>query len=227
MFAKWNRILEVQTFSGMEEAAEKTVDLLRSGNVALSGGSTYGSLFARWAALNPDCSGTRFFPVDERQVPLKDPASNWRKAYEDLLVPLHRTADLSHHASSAAAYKKILNSYFLGFLPVFDVVFLGMGEDGHTASLFPGGEYLDDDIEIVLETEAPSPPVKRVSLGPTVLTSAHQVVVIVAGKYKTWALKQFMEGNREIPLTRILEKREHSLLLLEESLYRAVEKERE
>ena len=225
MFSKWNKVLKIETFSDFSHAAEKTVGLLTRGNVALSGGSTYTKLFPRWAALKPDCSGSRFFPVDERQVPLKDPASNWSHAYEDLLIPLNRTADLAHHPGSGADYKKILNSYFLGFLPVFDVVFLGMGEDGHTASLFPGGDYLDDDIEIVLETEAPDPPVKRISLGPMVLTSAHQAVVIVAGKYKTWALKQFLEGNREIPLTRILENREHSLLLIEEALYLTVKSE--
>ena len=220
MYTKWNDRLEIKTFTDFRDVAEKTIHFLDKGNIALSGGSTYSSLYPHWGAMKPDCSQIRFFPADEREVPMKDTASNWRMVYEKLLIPTRRVADVAHHASSLSGYKKILNSYFLGFLPVFDVIFLGMGEDGHTASLFPGGEYLDDDIEMVLETEAPAPPVKRLSLAPLVIHSAHQVVVVIAGEYKAWALKQFIEGNREIPLTRVLEKRDHTFVFIQEILWK-------
>ncbi len=219
MLEKWKTSLEIITFKEMSEVAEKTVHFLEKGNIALSGGSTYSALFPHWGQLKPDCSLSRFFPADERHVPMKDTASNWRMVYEELLIAVKRVQDVAHHAPSVQAYKKLLNSYFLGFFPVFDVIFLGLGEDGHTASLFPGGEYLDDDIEIVLETEAPNPPVQRISLSPMVIHSAHQVIVVISGEYKSWAFKQFMDGNREIPLTRVLEKREHSILYVEENLW--------
>ncbi|MBI9101186.1 MAG: 6-phosphogluconolactonase [Spirochaetales bacterium] len=220
MYEKWKDRLTIETFKDYSEAAEKTIHFLHQGNIALSGGSTYASLYPYWGKLKPDCSQVRFFPADERQVPMKDPASNWRMVYEKLLIATKRVSDVAHHASTPAAYKKILNSYFLGFLPVFDVIFLGMGEDGHTASLFPGGDYLDDDIETVLETDAPSPPVKRISLSPLVIHSAHQVVVVIAGEYKAWALKQVLEGNQEIPLTRVLQQRDKTLFFVQEDLWK-------
>lgn len=84
-------------FTSLHQVARETLPLLESGNIALSGGSTYAALFPLWAALKPDCSRARFFPADERIVPLKDPASNWRKAYESLLVPVKRAQDVSHY----------------------------------------------------------------------------------------------------------------------------------
>lgn len=205
-------------FTSLQEVAQKTLPLLEDGNIALSGGSTYAALFPLWAGLKPDCRKARFFPADERMVPLKDPASNWREAYESLLLPVKRAQDVSHHPSSADKYNGILETYFLGFFPVFDVIFLGMGEDGHIASLFPGGDYWEETTPAAIETESPIPPIRRISLSPELIVKAHKVVVIIAGESKGRALKQVFKGNREIPLVKILAKRKNSTLYVEETL---------
>lgn len=95
-----------------------------------------------------------------------------------------------------------------------------MGEDGHTASLFAGGSYWEGETPAVIETESPVPPTRRISLSPEVIVKAHKVVVVITGEYKAWALKQLFEGNREIPLVKILERRKHTTLYVEEGLLR-------
>jgi len=215
---QWPYQGDLRPFDSLQEVARETVPYLETGNIALSGGSTYGDLFPLWAELKPDCTGSRFFPADERMVPLKDPASNWRKAYESFLVPVKRAQDVGHFPVSADGYNGVINSYFLGFFPVFDVIFLGMGEDGHTASLFPGGTYWDEENTAAIETESPVPPTRRISLSPEVIVKAHHVVVIIAGEYKLWAVKQVFEKNQEIPLVKILEKRKNSLVYLHSGL---------
>ena len=153
-----NASAEIISFKNYSSLAKATEPFIKKGFVALSGGNTYSRLFQYWTELKPDCSKASFFPVDERVVPFDDPQSNWGNAYRNFLIPINREDDKSNFAQSAAQYYSILKSKFKCNLPVFDVIFLGVGDDGHTASLFPGQPSLEDSTSVVLETISPKPP---------------------------------------------------------------------
>lgn len=188
----------------LHEVAVETLPYLRNATVALSGGSTYARLFREWAGMGTDCPTSSFFPVDERRVPFDDPRSNWGTAYREFLRHVGRSSDRRHFAQSAQALEEVLHRSFKRWPPVFDVVFLGAGEDGHTASLFPGGAYLDDSSSVVLETTSPKPPISRVTLAPRVLMWARTLVGVVFGAQKQKVAKALIRGDRSVPFVRIL-----------------------
>jgi 6-phosphogluconolactonase/glucosamine-6-phosphate isomerase/deaminase len=90
-------------------------------------------------------------------------------------------------------------------MPEFDLVFLGVGGDGHTASLFPGSPHLDDYESWVLQTESPNPPRKRITLGMGAICGARQVVIIVMGQDKRDIVQKMLEGEEVLPIVRVLE----------------------
>jgi 6-phosphogluconolactonase len=195
---------QIRAFDTFAELAEKTVPLLRSGSIALSGGTTFSALYPRWRALAPDCSAATFFPVDERMVPFDDAQSNWGAAYREFLAPVGRMLDKKHHVRSVPQYTAMLRRHFSVLPPIFDTIFLGAGTDGHTASLFPGEPYLADITSIVLRTRSPEPPRDRITLGPVVLTSARILVAIIAGKGKEGVVAAIRRGDRSAPIVDIL-----------------------
>ncbi len=161
-------------------AAQQTVEAGRSFNVALSGGSTPKRLFKLLAAEpyrdRVPWDGVHLFWGDERTVPPDHPESNFGAADEALLSKLclpeeniHRIrAELRDPEEAAADYEAELRRHFglaEAELPRFDLAYLGMGADGHTASLFPGTEALEERRHLAV---APSPSGSR-SSAPTVL----------------------------------------------------------
>jgi 6-phosphogluconolactonase len=208
----------VTEFDSFETLARLTLPYLSKGAIALSGGSTYGRLFPLWADQSPDCSQATFFPVDERLVGFSDPLSNWGAAYRDFLSRVGRQADKAHFASSAEQYRAMLNAHFRRRMPVFDAVFLGVGDDGHTASLFPGEPYLDDVQTIVLETESPRPPVKRITLAMAPLAAAKTLIVIIAGQEKKPVCEKLFSSDPSLPITKVLSRRARSLIYIERDL---------
>jgi 6-phosphogluconolactonase len=209
---------EIRLLGGWKECAERTAGYLAAGNIALSGGTTYSSLYPYWLSLGPDCSGASFYPVDERAVAFESEESNWGTAFREFLLPLGKAADRGHFASSARAYREILERHFAPPVPVFDTVFLGVGADGHTAGLFPGGPCLHDTESWVLETESPRPPFRRITLGPAVLAAARTAIIIVAGPGKHTAARAILEKDPRLPIVRVLSSRSRSLLFMEKNL---------
>jgi 6-phosphogluconolactonase len=207
----------MRPYATLEEVASETLPLISRGAVAVSGGSTYAALFPLWAALEPVCPGVSFWPVDERVVPFGDPASNWGTADSLLLQPLGRGADAAHFARSAAEFEEALHAE-LGTPPCFDCVFLGVGSDGHTASLFPGGSYLHDRSSDVLSTQSPKPPTERISLAPRVLTGARHLVAVVAGQEKAGVVRGMLQGDLDLPIVRILVEHPSPVVYVERSL---------
>lgn len=220
MFINNQSSVTVEYFSDYAHCADITIPLLCKGAIALSGGSTYREMFCRWSCLSPDISSASFFPVDERLVPFDSPESNWGAAYRLFLKPLGKEPDKLHAADSVSHYQTLLFSHFGTPVPVFDVIFLGVGDDGHTAGLFPGAPYLNDNESIVLETTSPQPPVARITLGPRVLIAAKKVVVIIAGENKKEIVKRIFNLDIKMPIMRILSQRAHSILYIEKSLLR-------
>ena len=130
------------------DIAEAAADLFlrqRPRTVVLAGGRTPRPLYARLAREEYDWSAVDVFFGDERCVPPDHPDSNFRMADEALLsmVPA-RVHRMPGETCDAAGYEEELRAVFGNGLPTFDLVFLGMGPDGHTASLFPGDPALEE-----------------------------------------------------------------------------------
>ncbi len=181
--------------------------------VALAGGSTPLPLY-RLLAAEPLCeripwSRVHLFWGDERAVPPDDPDSNYGAALRELLtkVPLpaenvHRMpADQTDLERAAHEYADRLRLHLpldtAGY-PRFHLILLGIGTDGHTASLFPGTHELENTVAWVVTTVAPGeadkPAARRMTLTLPVLNQAHQVIFLVTGKEKAAVLKQVVLG---------------------------------
>ena len=176
--------------------------------VALAGGATPNTLYELLAADyrgSPSWQATHVFWGDERHVPPDHQDSNFRAAFETLLrrvaVPrehVHRIrGELPNAADAAADYELTLRRAFaLGEtgVPVFDLVLLGMGTDGHTASLFPDNAALHERDRLVLAAWVPQMRTLRVTLTLPVFNSASAVVFLVSGAEKAEALRAVLEG---------------------------------
>jgi 6-phosphogluconolactonase len=159
----------------------------------------------------------RFFPVDERKVPFGDAQSNWKACCEELLFPAGLGDQKAHHAVSAAQYEALLRREFPEGPVVFDQVFLGMGEDGHTASLFPGGDYLKDRKSVALDVVGPKPPPQRVTLALKPLWDCKTLVAVALGASKAPMVRRLREADMSLPITLALAGHGDSVLLLDKA----------
>lgn len=166
--------------------------------VALSGGTTPVKAYERLAPLVEDWSAVDVFLADERCVPYESDDSNARLVDEALGADrgyvLHRLPDRGGAPERARAY-----AHDLGDAPL-DVVLLGLGEDGHTASLFPRHPALEADGVTVGVLDSPKPPPERVSLTLPALQAARGIVLLVTGEGKSEALARTLaEPSVEAP----------------------------
>ena len=181
-------------------AAERFVSL-RPRTVALAGGSTPRPLYERLATCSFSWLETHIFFGDERCVPPGHEASNYRMAREALLSKVPATVHrMPGETCDAGAYEEELSKVFGLGLPQLDLVLLGLGEDGHTASLFPGDPALDVTDRWVVRVERPD--YARLTLTLPVLSAAKAVVFLVSGASKRAALQQLLSGA-DIPAARV------------------------
>jgi 6-phosphogluconolactonase len=192
-------------------------------NLALAGGSTPVGLY-RLLAQAPyretmDWSRTFIYFTDERCVPPDHTDSNYRMVRETLLdhvaIPpanIFRMAGELDPAQAAAFYETILRQDFSlrgRSRPRFDLILLGMGDDGHTASLFPDTPATRKERRLVMPTEAPAqarPAVPRLTLTYAVLNAAANVMFLVAGAGKAAAVQAVLseaEPDRDLPARRV------------------------
>jgi 6-phosphogluconolactonase len=169
-------------------------------SIALAGGHTPAKLYALWAekykAQTP-WSAVHVFFGDERFVPEDDLLSNYRMARETLLsqvsIPKENVHPMPTNFPSpekaAEAYEVELRKYFGENTPAFDVQLLGLGVEGHTASLFPGSTALDDTQHWVDAVTVPAEPPQRLTLTPVVLNQGLNTFFLVAGANKREILK--------------------------------------
>ena len=175
--------------------------------VALAGGSTPRLLY-EWLVAAPgiDWGQTEVFFSDERCVPPEHPDSNYGMTRATLLrhVParVHRVRGELDPAAAAAAYAGDLVQT-LGPQPAFDLLLLGLGTDGHTASLFPGSPALA--VTDQLAVAAPGPGSSRVTLTVPVLRAAAETLVLVAGAGKAAILRQALyDATSDLPIQRVI-----------------------
>jgi len=178
-------------------------------SIALSGGSTPKSLFnllATNARTVLPWDRTFFFWVDERHVPPTDPDSNYRMANEAMLskVPVPAgnvfriAAENPDAAAAAEAYEQTLRKFFRlepGQVPIFDLILLGMGPDGHTASLFPGTAGLQEKSRLVIANWVEKLKTSRLTLTLPVLNAARSVAFLISGTDKAPALHAVLESG--------------------------------
>ncbi|GAX62421.1 6-phosphogluconolactonase/glucosamine-6-phosphate isomerase/deaminase [Candidatus Scalindua japonica] len=186
-------------------------------NVVLSGGSTPGGVFSLLASDSNrdqvDWGRIHIFWGDERMVPPEHNDSNFRMARETLLDHIkisdknvHRIRGEIAPELAAAEYVELLNDHFKGSLPCFDLVLLGLGEDGHTASLFPETDAVEESEKNVVAVFVPKLDTWRVTLTLAVINAAREVLFLVSGKSKSEIIQRIISTKqpvKELPATMV------------------------
>ena len=177
--------------------------------VALSGGSTPKRMYEILASEYRDripWESVQFFFSDERHVPPDHPDSNYGMAYRALLsrIPAppwnaHRLAtELEDPVQAAENGETILQQVFRvsgSEIPRFDLILLGLGKDGHTASLFPGSEALKETTRLMTSTWVESVRANRITLTLPVINRAAEVHFLISGPDKAPALRELLQGD--------------------------------
>ena len=190
-------------------AASEAVSQHGRFTIALSGGSTPRSLYhllATNARSSLPWDRMFFFWGDERHVPPTDPDSNYRMADETLLSKIPVTpgnvfrvpAENPDASAAAAAYEQTLLKFFAlqpGQFPRLDLILLGLGPDGHTASIFPGTPALHEKSRLVVANWVEKFKTNRITLTLPVLNAAYCVAFLVSGTEKAAALRAVLESD--------------------------------
>ncbi len=175
-------------------------------SVCLSGGSTPKRMFKLLATDawkdKVDWSKLFIFWGDERSVPQNSPDSNsgeaMRLLFDQVPIPKEHIFAINGSLDPIAAaedYETTLETFFGDHEPVFDLCFLGMGDDGHTASLFPYTEILYEDEYWVKEVFVEKLDTTRISLTPEIINQAARIVFLIGGKNKADVLKEVLTGD--------------------------------
>lgn len=187
------------------EKAKQAVSIKECFSVVLAGGSTpkepYRLLASKDYADQVDWSKVHIFWGDERCVPPNDSDSNYRMARETFInklpIPtsnIYRIEGERKPSDAARYYQERLKEFFVG-KPQFDLILLGMGEDGHTASLFPGTEALLNTKDWVTANYIEKISTWRITLTPQVINQAGNIIFIVSGEKKAETLYKVLQGE--------------------------------
>jgi 6-phosphogluconolactonase len=200
--------------------------------VAVSGGSTPKMLYSllasqpyrqkiRWDKVH-------FFWADERFVPHDHAESNYRVLYENLLknirIPsenIHPVrTDLSSISCSAMTYEKEIKDFFGASehkLPSFDLILLGIGDDGHTASIFPGSGALTDQERLAVFVNDQKHQYPRTTLTLKLINNAANIIFLISGKNKALVVKKIVdERDASLPASLVAQEQGNLLFLLDE-----------
>jgi 6-phosphogluconolactonase len=234
---------EVRVLPGLDSLAEEAAreferaasDALRARaffRVALAGGSTPRALHGRLARKpyrsRIEWNRIRFFFGDERCVLPDQERSNYRMARETLFDPLRIPAECvfrmrgeAEPHAAAAEYARTLEREFARSRsgPRYDLVFLGLGPDGHTASLFPGTKALRERSRLVVANDVPKFREWRLTSTYRLLNAAHRVIFLVAGEEKRQPVNRIVKrepGYQKLPASGVRPRRGALLWLLDE-----------
>ncbi|MGQ0542634.1 MAG: 6-phosphogluconolactonase [Blastocatellia bacterium] len=190
--------------------AKKTIEEKGRFTVALAGGSTPKALYERLASVNFSWINALFFFGDERNIPPDNERSNFRLANEAFLrkadVPpkniFRWRTELGDTYSIATEYESILKKTVIQdkrstASPRFDLILLGLGTDGHTASLFPHTKALHENEKLAVANWVPQLNEYRFTMTFPVINNATNVIFLVSGKEKSVMVKRVIEGNRD------------------------------
>lgn len=190
--------LQTEAVSMIACAAEQAIRDSGSFSLVLAGGNTPRAVYERLCALKTDWGAWHVYFGDERCLPVADPERNSAMAGAAWLdhVPVPKKQVHVIPAEMGAKLAAAAYSATLQQVGDFDLVLLGLGEDGHTASLFPGKEWGGEtDASMAIPVfEAPKPPAERVSLSANRLSQANQVLFLVTGESKREAIMNWRAG---------------------------------
>jgi 6-phosphogluconolactonase len=184
---------------------KKTLEAKDRFTIALSGGETPKKLYQTLAtdAYREKINWSRLhiFWGDERFVPFNDDSNNAKMAFDNLLNKINIPSEQIHTIwtdvtpeESAKQYENLLHKYFDEKQTTFDLVLLGMGDDGHTLSLFPGNEVLNDTTSWV-STVASKEKGERITLMPSVVNQSSAIAFLVTGEKKAKILQEVLESQ--------------------------------
>jgi 6-phosphogluconolactonase len=178
--------------------------------ICLSGGSTPAATFELLATrfqYSLDWKEVQFYWGDERCVPPENPESNYAMANRTLLSKIELRPEQVHRmlgelppAQGALAYEEELRRTFSlsgDQLPRFDLILLGLGDNRHTASLFPGNPAIHENKRMVVGVDVDAEPRNRLSFTPPLINNAQRVMFLVAGANKADAVHDVIEGPRD------------------------------
>lgn len=188
------------------EIRENALDEKNIFNMALSGGRTPYPFYSKLALQKADWSRTNIFMVDERVVPLNSNDNNYHNAErvlfskiniaESHLYPIN--TNLHSFELSIEDYNRELKFFFnhnTGGVAGFDFILLGLGRDGHTASLFPGTKALNERYDLATAGYAPSPPVERITMTYPLINSSDNIIFLISGAAKKGIVKRLIEDR--------------------------------
>ncbi|MBZ5721288.1 MAG: 6-phosphogluconolactonase [Acidobacteriia bacterium] len=197
-------------FAGLAHAATRANQRF---TVALSGGSTPKSLYTLLASRSDiPWKQIYFFFGDERHVPPDHPESNYRMAHTAMLahVPPENVfrvrGELADANAAALGYEQSMRTFFRlqpGEFPRFDLTLLGLGPDGHTASLFPGSAALHETQRLVVANWVEKFNSYRITFTYPVLNHSACVLFLASGTEKAHALHEILEGSEDLPAKRV------------------------
>lgn len=209
---RWHAVADLTalhraTLNAILDSATLAIQQRAQFHLVISGGETPREIYRHLRAAHSDWSAWHVYFSDERCLPPTDVNRNSRMAGEAWLdhVPipaaqLHIIPGELGASQAARVYAETLRT-----VGMFDLVLLGLGEDGHTASLFPGHEWgsASDSPDTLAVLDAPKPPPQRVSLSAARLSRSRQVVFLVAGESKRKAVAEWRNG-KSIPAQAIV-----------------------
>lgn len=175
-------------------------------SIVLSGGNTPKSLYRELAENQDeykiDWGKVIVFWGDERVVPFTDERNNAAMAYKSLLnkvsvLPknIYRMRTDISPEQAVEEYDKVLHHFFKEDETTFDLVLLGMGDDGHTLSLFPGADAINDTTSWVRQVYNKEQKMYRITLMPAIVNKSQKIVFMIAGKNKAPIVKNVLEDN--------------------------------
>lgn len=178
-------------------------------HLVLTGGSTPRGIYSQLASQKHepiDWQRVHFYWGDERVVPPEHADSNFRMAKEALLdhlpIPqenIHRMRGESEPEQAAQEYAEMLGEHFANTLPVFDLILLGVGGDGHTASLFPGTSAVAEKQDWVTPVFVPKLKAWRVTLTLPVIKHAKEILFLISGSSKADIVQQILSLKKPTP----------------------------
>jgi 6-phosphogluconolactonase len=197
------------------ELAQSASDTSRRFSVALAGGetpkATYQLLASEGFRRQINWGHVHLFWGDERCVPPDHSESNYdmaRRAFiDDVPIPegnVHRILGEHDPVVAAETYEAELKDHFKSGLPAFDLILLGLGTDGHVASLFPGSAALEEKSRLAVAAQHPQSNQWRVTLTLPVINNAASVVVLVSGERKREIVDRLRRGDGTPPASRLL-----------------------
>jgi len=195
--------------TGIVQSSKRAIAQRGKFTLVLSGGSTPSPVYAALGQLSEemDWKNIYIFWGDERCVPPDHPDSNFNSANHTLLdhaaIPAENVFRMQGEVDPAKAannYAQTIDSFFGTAAKSFDLILLGLGEDGHTASLFPNTTALKVTDELVVENQHPTSKIWRITLTYPALSTAREIFFLVKGKSKAEIIAEVLENTSTPPL---------------------------